>query len=520
AMVVIDGGTTNRAFLLALADQPQVRAGSYDNRWLDRLTSDGRYLCAQHPVALVAAAIEAAEADQAAAQANFFAGAARGRPALPDEVGHRLRLRLRGNSYPMHVAYLGGDDYQVDTPAGLIDVRRRRLGRYERVVTCQGKRYRVVADAQGLRLLVEVDGLPHIITRDDGGQVRAPSPAFVVAALVSRGDTVRAGDPLVVVECMKMETTITAPYPGTVTAVLAGVNTQVEAGAPLVRLRAPEQEEPGSCGAVIDLSDLASVGPAGSGAAGSGDGGRAGAAPADGLDQLTDARLRAYLLGYDLSDDDARALSRQRGATLADLPLDDPGALRTEQEFLEIFADVAALSRRVPDDAEDDHARSSQEHLFTFLAFVDPERSGAPDKFRTQLRAAVARYGVTTLRRTPELEQALLRVYRSVTRLPAAAPIMIAILDRWRRAGEASAATMTDQRLAVLDRLIDSAQGRHQEVCDLAREVRFQYVDAPLLKASRAWAYAEIGGCVSELSGHPSPERIRELTRRLVWFPL
>ena len=206
---------------------------------------------------------------------------------------------------------------------------------------------------------------------------------------------------------------------------------------------------------------------------------------------------------------------------LAALPPAHPAVLGTEQELLEIFADIAALSRRVPEeDAEEEHARSSQEYMLTYLSFLDPERSGAPDHFLKQLRAALARYGVHTLKRTPELERALLRVYCSVSRMPAAAPIVIAILDSWRRAGDDLAPAMTGDRLAVLDRLIQTTQGRQQEVCDLAREVRFQYVDAPLLKASRAQAYAGIAACVSELSGRPSPQRRRELTDRLIWFPL
>jgi len=501
SVVVVDGGTTNKAFLLALTSRPEVAAGTYDNHWLDRLTRSGGYLPDQHPVALLAAAIEAAEADQAAVQANFLAAAARGRPELPAEIGLPVELRMRGNTYPMHVNYLGGDDYRVDTLAGRIDVRTQFLGQYERTVTCQGKRYRVVANTQGPRLLIEVAGLPHVITRDDGGLVRSPSPAFVVAVHVQAGDTVQAGDPLVVAECMKMENTITAPYAGTITSVLADVNTQVEAGAPLVRLQVPDGQEPAPAGAPVDLTALAGA-PAG---AGSG----------------ADARLRAYLLGYDLSDDEARELCRERESRLAALPAADPDLLRTEQELLEIFAGVAALWRRVPDeDTKDEHARSSQEYLRTYLAFLDPERSGSPSHFRQQLQDALARYGVRTLKRTPELERALLRVYRSVSRLPAAAPIVIAILDRWRRAGAELAPAMTAERLAVLDRLILNAQGRQQEVCDLAREVRFQHVDAPLLKASRTQAYAGITTCLGELSGQLSAERHQELIERLVWFPL
>ena len=242
SIVVVDGGTTNKGFLVGLLDRPEVRAGSYDNQWLDRLTAAGEHLPPQHPVALLAAAVEAYDADQAAVQANFYAAAARGRPELPDQVGHRVELSLRGNDYRVHVYCLERGEYRVDTGDAVIPVAVRHLGRYERAVTCLGKRHRVVTDTQGPRLIVEVNGVPHVIIRDGGGRVLAPAPAFVVAVLVAAGDAVRAGDPLVVVESMKMETAIAAPFPGTVHAVAVSVNTQVEAGAPLLELRPSDQQ--------------------------------------------------------------------------------------------------------------------------------------------------------------------------------------------------------------------------------------------------------------------------------------
>jgi biotin carboxyl carrier protein len=44
-------------------------------------------------------------------------------------------------------------------------------------------------------------------------------PGQVVAVLVEEGQTVRAGDPLLILEAMKMEHVIAAPYGGTVAAV-------------------------------------------------------------------------------------------------------------------------------------------------------------------------------------------------------------------------------------------------------------------------------------------------------------
>ena len=504
SLTVIDGGTTNKSFLLTLVSRPEVRAGCYDNQWLDRLTAAGGHLPPPEPVALLAAAVEAAEATQAAVQANFLAAAARGRPALPEAIGHRLPLRGDRMSARVHVCCLGDGDYRIGTPAGWADVHVQRLGRYERALTCGGQRHLVIASGRGPQLRIEVDGISHLITRDDGGQVRAPAPAFVVAILVSPGDLVRAGDPLAVVECMKMESTITAPHAGVVRSVLATVNSQVEAGAPLLRLQPPGEPVQTAAGDPADFAALTAP-CVRDGSAG-------------GRDVTT--MLRAYLLGYDLADEDARELSRVQAARLATGDPADPGLLAAEQELLEIFAGIAALSRRVPDDEADSHARSPHEYLLTYLAVLDPERSGTPASFVSQLRKALSRYGVTSLRRTPQLERALLRIYRAAGRLPGATPIVIAILDRWRRAASLLAPAMTGERLAVLDRLIRSTQGRHQAVCDLAREVRFSYVDAPTLRRTRARALAEIGHCLDELSGHPSPARSRELTRQIVWFPL
>jgi acetyl/propionyl-CoA carboxylase alpha subunit/acetyl-CoA carboxylase carboxyltransferase component len=507
SIVVLDGGTTNKAFLLALTGRPEVAAGDYDNQWLDRLTAAGDLLPAHHPVALLEAAIEAADADQAAVQANFYAAAARGRPELPDTIGHRMDLRLGGNSYRLRVYCLGPGNYRVDTGQRLVDVTVEHLGQYERAVTCGGRRYRVVADTQGPRLMIEVDGVPHTVYRDDGGLVRTTAPAFLIGVRVAPGDVVRAGDPLVVVESMKMETTITAPYGGTVRAVTAALNTQVEAGAPVVQLQATEELADVSSSPRVDLACLADAAGGDAGA----DHARAGGA--------SRATLRAYLLGYDLDEATARALSRRQESMLEVAKPADPGLLREEQDLLELFASITELSRREPDDPEDEHARSDQEYFYTYLAFLDRERSGVPDHFVAELRRALARYGVTATDRTPELEQALLRVYRSLGRLKTVAPAIMSILDRWRRQREQLAAAMTDDRLGVLDRLIASARGRQQEVCDLAREVRFGYVDAPLIKHAHDQMYAEMDTYLDELAAEPSGERHAELTARLVWCP-
>jgi acetyl/propionyl-CoA carboxylase alpha subunit len=67
-------------------------------------------------------------------------------------------------------------------------------------------------------------------------EVTAPMPGTVIRVLVAPGDEVRARDPLVVVEAMKMEMPLTAPRAGRVLAVRAAEGDTVARGAVLVEL--------------------------------------------------------------------------------------------------------------------------------------------------------------------------------------------------------------------------------------------------------------------------------------------
>ena len=71
-----------------------------------------------------------------------------------------------------------------------------------------------------------------------GGRLTAPMPGKVVAVLVEAGQTVSKGDPLVIMEAMKMEHTIAAPSDGLVEEVLYAVGDQVADGAPLLAFKA------------------------------------------------------------------------------------------------------------------------------------------------------------------------------------------------------------------------------------------------------------------------------------------
>ncbi len=68
------------------------------------------------------------------------------------------------------------------------------------------------------------------------GSLLTPLPGTVVAVHVTQGQQVARGAPLVTVEAMKMEHTLTAPYAGMVARIAFAVSERVAAGAILVEL--------------------------------------------------------------------------------------------------------------------------------------------------------------------------------------------------------------------------------------------------------------------------------------------
>ena len=73
-----------------------------------------------------------------------------------------------------------------------------------------------------------------------GGVVEAPMPGRVLLVEVRAGERVERGAPLVIMESMKMELTISAPAAAVVADVIAEADAMVQRGAPLLRLKEPE----------------------------------------------------------------------------------------------------------------------------------------------------------------------------------------------------------------------------------------------------------------------------------------
>ncbi|MDH4418592.1 MAG: acetyl/propionyl/methylcrotonyl-CoA carboxylase subunit alpha [Acidovorax sp.] len=92
---------------------------------------------------------------------------------------------------------------------------------------------------RGATQITAIDLLAHAgEVAAEGGRLTAPMPGKVVSFAVKAGDTVAKGQPLAVMEAMKMEHTIAAPADGVVQELLYAPGDQVTEGAELLKLSA------------------------------------------------------------------------------------------------------------------------------------------------------------------------------------------------------------------------------------------------------------------------------------------
>ncbi len=82
---------------------------------------------------------------------------------------------LRTASHRYRVSITNGGDEHV------VDVTLDRIDEYAGRIVVEGRPHRLITATHGPVHLVEVDGITHRVTRDEGGVVRSPAPALVVA---------------------------------------------------------------------------------------------------------------------------------------------------------------------------------------------------------------------------------------------------------------------------------------------------------------------------------------------------
>lgn len=159
-----------------------------------------------------------------------------------------LQFHTGGRLATLEVVPGAGGRCQVllDGEAVAVEVLEDGPGRCE--LRLDGRRVRARVVAAGPAFHVSVDGRARVLLRHTGDEeadeaataggphVSAPLPGKVVRVLVVPGQSVRAGEALLTLEAMKMETEVAAPLSGAVRVVHVAPGGTVALGDPLVDL--------------------------------------------------------------------------------------------------------------------------------------------------------------------------------------------------------------------------------------------------------------------------------------------
>jgi acetyl-CoA/propionyl-CoA carboxylase biotin carboxyl carrier protein len=221
---VVLGVVTNISFLRALAAHPDVAAGRLDTGLIDR---EREVLVRREPSVATLAAYALCRLRDAwppGPVIDLWDVPSGWRPGPHRPLSFRL-ARVGGE--PLVVTVTGTpEDARVRIGAGEELAASIRPAGDASLVTVGGVARAAYAATDGATVWVWVDGEARAFTEappprratvaDAADQeVRSPMPGTVIALRAAAGDPVRAGQPLVVVEAMKMEHVLVAPHDGT-----------------------------------------------------------------------------------------------------------------------------------------------------------------------------------------------------------------------------------------------------------------------------------------------------------------
>ena len=251
ASAEVHGVRTNRDLLVNVLRHPAFLAGDTDTAFFDRYGLDALSAPLADRQAEAVSALAAALADAAyrRATASVNAGLPGGWRNLPsqpqvktftgDHGEHEVRYRLGRTGLDT-----AGFDTGFETVT-LLDLRPDRV-----VLELDGLRreFRVARYADAVHVdsglgpvrLREVPRFTDPSTQVAAGSLLAPMPGAVIRLGAEVGDTVTAGQPILWLDAMKMEHTITAPTSGVLTELNVTVGAQVAVGALLAVVTEPD----------------------------------------------------------------------------------------------------------------------------------------------------------------------------------------------------------------------------------------------------------------------------------------
>jgi acetyl/propionyl-CoA carboxylase alpha subunit len=242
----IHGVTTNRDLLVRILGEPEFLSGTTDTAYLERHDPAELGAPLLDPAARSAhaaaatLALQAMNRSDAVVQANLPSGW-RNNPSQPQ----RIELAERGSSQVVQYTFGRRGSLALAVDGEAVDVTLHAATTTQVDADIDGVRrcYEIAIDEAGG--VIDVDSplgsssysvVPRFPDPSDAvvaGSLVAPMPGAVVRVLVEVGAAVTKGEPILVLEAMKMEHTVASPADGTVSEVRVTAGQQVDAGSVL-----------------------------------------------------------------------------------------------------------------------------------------------------------------------------------------------------------------------------------------------------------------------------------------------
>ncbi|MEX0582542.1 MAG: biotin/lipoyl-containing protein, partial [Sneathiella sp.] len=254
----VAGVATNLDFLGKIAAHPAFAAKDLDTGFIERFKAD-----------LVPAAAQPSDQDIALAAIQIVLERKRNHavarsitndPYSPwdgmsawrlNDTGHDdFMFHINDQDIISHVIY-EDNGFRVKLPSCEIEAKAELTEngnllanlnghKFTAAVVLNGPKVTVLAAGRQVEFLRIVDDFDNMAVDGGAGAITAPMPGKVIQIFTRAGATVRKGDPLVVLEAMKMEHTLTAFADGVVGEIFHEVGDQVDDGTILVRMEESE----------------------------------------------------------------------------------------------------------------------------------------------------------------------------------------------------------------------------------------------------------------------------------------
>lgn len=473
--IKIDGGTTNRAFLLELLQLPEVQKGQPYTRLVEDFLSVRKGNPQQElwDIALLACAIREYAIRYLEELANFKQKFNRLSP--PRDIGKAsprdIKVSLPTQEYQFRIKSLGNYFFHVDIDGKTIACRY--VWQHGENFLFHGEqRYNIQTVRRGDILQCEVNGIPYPVVMETQGTVRAPSPAIVIAVAIAPNQAVRKGDLLLTLEAMKMEMIVTAPDDGVVKTIHVQKAQQVAAGQALIELETKNEKtkKSGEIAPRISFHRLAVL-----------------TEPKNRqersmLVEMMEREFLGFFLGYDYEEPARKLFSRLSELAERYTDLQAPFA-RMLLKTLEIYVAIESLFSEELMQAEGfARAMDFQELLLHFFRRTRSREKGLPKQFLEKLSRAMQWYSWEGLEKEEADTRSLFRIYKSHAILPMKQELLRTVLFTLEDLLPKQEKMISSTYLAgLLQEIVKLCENKTPALADAAMHVRYFLVDRQLI---------------------------------------